>query len=89
MESRCSISRAAWERIVTRFRENYDDLYADARDHMQADRLRQREWELVYFKTALERQGEEREWNRDDEVFERNNSVAGRVVGVKSSDSSK
>ncbi len=86
---RCSLYRAAWERIVTRFRENYDDLYADAREHMQADRLRQREWELVYFKTALERQGEEREWNRDDEVFERNNSVAGRVVGVKSSDSSK
>lgn len=71
----CSIPADEFYSIAENFRDKYEDMYNIAVERAEFDRLRRIAIEDETREITLDRQREEREWNRDDEHVTRAHAI--------------
>jgi hypothetical protein len=71
----CSIPRVEFLAIANDFRSRYEDLYEMTLDWTIEDRSRRIDLETASRRVELERQAEERAWNREDEIITRDHTI--------------
>jgi len=71
----CSIPREDYMSIAGDFRERYEELYDIGMARSEEDRSRRVEWEQDILRSQLKWQGEERAWNREDEIITRDHTI--------------
>jgi len=71
----CSIPREEFLLIANDFRSRYEDLYEMTLDWTIEDRSRRIDLETASRRGELERQAEERAWNREDEIVTRDHTI--------------
>lgn len=71
----CSIPAVEFYSIAEDFRGKYEDLYELSLERTQQDRMRRISIEDENRLISIERQNEEREWNRDDEIITRAHTI--------------
>jgi hypothetical protein len=71
----CSIPAEEFYSIAEDFRVKYEHLYELALDRAVEDRARRMLAEDESRELGVTRQGEERDWNREDEIVTRNHAI--------------
>ncbi|MDG1837866.1 MAG: hypothetical protein P8I91_03590 [Phycisphaerales bacterium] len=71
----CSIPREEFLSIATDFRSRYEDLYRMTLEWTIEDRSRRIDLETASRRVELDRQAEERAWNREDEIIARDHTI--------------